>query len=131
MNTSIWVVGYVDDRGIPTVTAFDNEIAANLCYLYFQSEGYKCVELDHTPIYEEFLWTWNGWDKKGTPVHVKEKGTAKSIREYTKIYCCGDCINYDWKKHKCKRGASEEGKPTDNFFRDCPNGLFEEEVMNK
>ena len=105
MNTSIWVVSYVDDRGIPTATAFDNEIAANLCYMYFQSEGYKCVELDHTPIYDKFL--WNGCDKKGISVHVKEKGVPKSKREYTKIYSCGDCIDYDWKKHRCKRGASE------------------------
>lgn len=49
------------------------------------------------------------------------------MREYVKIYCCGDCIHYDWKKHRCKRGAHIEGKATDSFFRDCPEGLHTEE----
>ena len=60
-----------------------------------------------------------------------EKGVAKDKREYVKIYCCGDCIYYNWKKHKCNRGASEEGKPTDRFYRDCPLGLNEEEVKGE
>ena len=45
------------------------------------------------------------------------------MREYVKIYCCGDCVHYNWKKHKCNRGATDEGKPTDNFYRDCPIGI--------
>lgn len=35
------------------------------------------------------------------------------------ITCCGDCAYYNWKKHKCTR-ATEEGKPTDHFYADCP-----------
>lgn len=49
------------------------------------------------------------------------------MREYVKIYCCGDCIYYNWKKHKCNRGAKEEGKPTDHFYRDCPMGINTED----
>lgn len=52
------------------------------------------------------------------------------MREYVKIYCCGDCVHYNWKKHKCNRGAKEEGKPTDRFYRDCPMGIHTEEVAN-
>ena len=46
------------------------------------------------------------------------------MREYVKIYCCGDCIHYNWKNHKCNLGATENGKPTDTFYRDCPIGLY-------
>lgn len=49
------------------------------------------------------------------------------MREYVKIYCCGDCVHYSWKKHKCKRGATIEGTATDHFCRDCPIGIFAEE----
>lgn len=49
------------------------------------------------------------------------------MREYIKVYCCGDCIHYDWKKHRCRRGAHEEGKATDHFYRDCPEGIHTEE----
>ena len=48
------------------------------------------------------------------------------MRQYVKIYCCGDCVFYNWKKHCCNRGAHEEGKASDNFFQDCPLGLHEE-----
>ena len=48
------------------------------------------------------------------------------MRQYVKIYCCGDCIYYNWKNHKCNRGAHEEGKASDNFYQDCPLGLHEE-----
>ena len=49
------------------------------------------------------------------------------MKQYIKIYCCGDCVNYNWKKHCCKLGAHEEGKPSDSFYQDCPLGLHEEE----
>ena len=46
------------------------------------------------------------------------------MAEYVKIYCCGDCVYYDWKRHKCKRGAKvDDGS---RFFRDCPMGIHEE-----
>lgn len=47
-------------------------------------------------------------------------------KPYKRIYCCGDCIYYDWKKHACKRGAHEEGRATDNFFADCPEPTYYE-----
>ena len=49
-------------------------------------------------------------------------------RQYVKIYCCGDCIHYNWKKHKCTLGAKEyDGKSS--FYADCPLGICEEEVQ--
>ena len=42
------------------------------------------------------------------------------MREYVKIYCCGDCVYYNWKKHKCNRVAHEEGRIDEHFYRDCP-----------
>ena len=35
------------------------------------------------------------------------------------ITCCADCAYYNMKKHKCAR-ATDEGKPTDHFYADCP-----------
>ena len=49
------------------------------------------------------------------------------MREYVKIYCCGDCIAYNWKKHKCNRGAKDEGRADQHFFRDCPLGIHVED----
>lgn len=56
---------------------------------------------------------------------VRQDGrTVTTMAEYVKIYCCGDCVYYDWKKHKCKRGAKvDDGS---QFFRDCPIGIHEE-----
>ena len=51
------------------------------------------------------------------------------MKQYVKIYCCGDCIQYNWKKHKCNLGAHVEGKPSDSFFQDCPLGLHEEDEI--
>lgn len=44
----------------------------------------------------------------------------KPRKEYKKIYLCGDCGFYNWKKHKCSRGATKEGTATDKFYKDCP-----------
>ena len=49
------------------------------------------------------------------------------MTEYVKIYSCGDCIQYHWKRHCCLLGAKDEGKPTDRFYRDCPLGICREE----
>lgn len=49
------------------------------------------------------------------------------MREYVKIYCCGDCIHYNWRKHCCKLSAKVEGNPRDHFYRDCPLGINQEE----
>ena len=46
--------------------------------------------------------------------------------EYVKIYCCGDCVHYDWKKHRCRRGAKDKGTGREHFYRDCPLGIHEE-----
>lgn len=35
------------------------------------------------------------------------------------IKVCGECANYDWKKHRCKLGCNE-GEPQEPFFTDCP-----------
>ena len=35
------------------------------------------------------------------------------------IKVCGECANYDWKKHCCKLGC-KEGEPQEPFFSDCP-----------
>ena len=36
------------------------------------------------------------------------------------ITCCGDCINYNWKKHKCNLGAHVITDEIDPFYDDCP-----------
>lgn len=36
------------------------------------------------------------------------------------IGCCGECPYYSMGKHKCQRGATDEGEPRDHFYRDCP-----------
>lgn len=41
-------------------------------------------------------------------------------REYKRIYCCGDCIQYNYKRHKCGLGAKDEGTGRESFYRDCP-----------
>lgn len=36
------------------------------------------------------------------------------------ITYCGECADYDCKKHRCRRGASLESRPQDKFYDDCP-----------
>lgn len=36
------------------------------------------------------------------------------------ITLCGECGFYDWKKHRCKRGAAKETDPKASFYDDCP-----------
>lgn len=52
-------------------------------------------------------------------------------REYRRIYCCGDCVFYSWKKHKCTLEAKDEGNGRENFYRDCPFPIYEEEVKGE
>lgn len=53
------------------------------------------------------------------------------MREYVKIYCCGDCLYYNWKKHMCRRGAKDNGTGREPFYRDCPIGICTEEDKPK
>lgn len=34
--------------------------------------------------------------------------------------CCGDCIHYNYNKHKCNLGASIETDARNPFYDDCP-----------
>ena len=36
------------------------------------------------------------------------------------IKLCGDCVNYDWKKHKCKIGCNDDSNAQASFYGDCP-----------
>ena len=36
------------------------------------------------------------------------------------ITLCSECAYYSMKKHKCTRGAKDEGEPTARFYADCP-----------
>lgn len=36
------------------------------------------------------------------------------------ITLCAECAYYSMKKHKCTRGAKDEGEPTARFYADCP-----------
>lgn len=42
------------------------------------------------------------------------------MSEAKAISCCGDCIYYNYKRHRCMRGCNDEGEATDSFYRDCP-----------
>ena len=50
------------------------------------------------------------------------------MKEFVKIYLCADCAYYSLKKHKCTRGAKDEGDPQSHFYRDCPLGIHEEDA---
>lgn len=36
------------------------------------------------------------------------------------ITLCAECAYYSMKKHKCTRGATDEGTATSRFYADCP-----------
>ena len=36
------------------------------------------------------------------------------------IKLCGECGNYDWKKHKCKMGCNDDSNAQASFYGDCP-----------
>ena len=59
-------------------------------------------------------------------------GDKKRIKGIT---CCGDCVYYNFKKHKCTRGASVETNAKDHFYDDCPipdvEQLDADEIRNK
>jgi hypothetical protein len=38
------------------------------------------------------------------------------------ITYCGECADYDHKKHRCKRGANRESNPQDKFYDGCTVG---------
>lgn len=45
---------------------------------------------------------------------------SEQIRPAKLIHCCGECAYYSHSKHRCTRGATDEGKPQDKFYADCP-----------
>ena len=51
------------------------------------------------------------------------------------ISYCGECINYNHKKHRCELGAKQENNPKDPFYDDCPipdvEQLDAEEIRKK
>lgn len=60
---------------------------------------------------------------------MKRTGQRKKrmSKEYRRIYCCGDCVYYSLKKHKCMLGAKNEGSGKESFYRDCPFPIYEEQ----
>lgn len=42
------------------------------------------------------------------------------MAEMKGIKLCGECINYDWKKHKCKIGCNDDSNAQAPFYGDCP-----------
>ena len=46
------------------------------------------------------------------------------------IKVCGECANYDWKKHRCKLGCNE-GEPQEAFYTDCPLPTVDTDQMCK
>lgn len=36
------------------------------------------------------------------------------------ISVCGECSNYNWKKHKCMVCSCKESDPRNPFYDDCP-----------
>ena len=42
------------------------------------------------------------------------------MAEMKGIKLCGECINYDWKRHKCKIGCNDDSNAQAPFYGDCP-----------
>ena len=42
------------------------------------------------------------------------------MAEMKGIKVCGDCANYDWKKHRCKIGCNDDSNAQAPFYGDCP-----------
>lgn len=42
------------------------------------------------------------------------------MAEMKGIKLCGECGNYDWKKHKCKIGCNDDSNAQSSFYGDCP-----------
>jgi hypothetical protein len=42
------------------------------------------------------------------------------MAEMKGIKVCGECGNYDWKRHKCKIGCNDDSNAQAPFYGDCP-----------
>lgn len=42
------------------------------------------------------------------------------MAEMKGIKLCGECGNYNWKKHKCKIGCDDDSNAQASFYGDCP-----------
>lgn len=47
------------------------------------------------------------------------------------ITCCGDCVHYNFRKHKCNVGHSAEVDPKERFYADCTTFENVEEYERK
>lgn len=47
------------------------------------------------------------------------------------ITCCGDCVHYNFRKHKCNVGHSAEVDPKEKFYSDCTTFENVEEYERK
>lgn len=47
------------------------------------------------------------------------------------ITCCGDCVHYNFRKHKCNVGHSAEIDPKEKFYADCTTFENVEEYERK
>lgn len=47
------------------------------------------------------------------------------------ITCCGDCVHYNFRKHKCNVGHSAEVDPKEKFYSDCTTFQNVEEYERK
>lgn len=47
------------------------------------------------------------------------------------ITCCGDCIYYSMKRHRCTRGAKDYPDARESFYRDCPLPEFDPGTIAK
>ena len=47
------------------------------------------------------------------------------------ITCCGDCVHYNFRKHKCNVGHSAEVDPKEKIYSDCTTFENVEEYERK